>query len=51
MNRTVNQLRLPTEPLALQVHGTTIEIPWRSIAYVSSQPRVQPQSMSLEAAD
>ncbi|MFC4427902.1 hypothetical protein [Deinococcus navajonensis] len=51
LNRTVNQVRLPVEPLTLQVHGTTVDIPWRSIAYVSSLPQVQAESMALEAAD
>jgi len=48
LNRTVNQIRLPTEPLTLHVHGTTIDIPWRSISYVSSQPALQ---VALQAAD
>lgn len=51
LNRTVNQARLPTDPLTLHVHDTTIEIPWRSISYVSSQPRVQAEPQELEAAD
>ncbi|AHX26503.1 DUF2442 domain-containing protein [Deinococcus deserti] len=51
ISRTMNQNQLPTTPFTTQVNGLDIEIPWRSIAYLSSGPQVQLAQMQQEAAD
>ena len=49
LSRTINQSTLPTLPFVAAVNGTTVEIPWRSIAYLTSYPHIQ--HAALEAAD
>lgn len=51
ISRTMNQNQLPTTPFTTQVNGLEIEIPWRSIAYLTSGPQVQLAQMHQEAAD
>lgn len=51
ISRTVNQIQLPATPYTAQVDGMQIEIPWRSIVYLSSAPQLQAPQMHQEAAD
>ncbi|GGK36030.1 hypothetical protein GCM10008955_32470 [Deinococcus malanensis] len=50
LSRTINQATLPTLPFVAVVDGRTIEIPWRSIGYLSSCAQMQCQAIQ-EAAD
>ncbi|GGK43587.1 hypothetical protein GCM10008955_41680 [Deinococcus malanensis] len=49
-SRTLNQATLPSLPFVAVVNGMTVEIPWRSVGYVSSCPRMQ-STIVQEAAD
>ncbi|AHX26489.1 hypothetical protein DEDE109153_03930 [Deinococcus deserti] len=49
LSRTINQEKLPPLPFVAAINGMTVEIPWRSIAYLSSCPQVP--NVALEAAD
>lgn len=37
ITRTLNRAELPTEPFVTQIEGERVEIPWRSITYVTSK--------------
>ncbi len=37
ISRTLNQNPLPTKPFVMEVGGACLDIPWRTIAYLSSK--------------
>ncbi|BDP42954.1 hypothetical protein DAETH_29230 [Deinococcus aetherius] len=53
LSRTLNQAVLPATPFILNAGGAELEIPWRTIGYISSEPVVKPefQAQEQEAAD
>ncbi|GGK25719.1 hypothetical protein GCM10008955_19320 [Deinococcus malanensis] len=50
LSRTINQAHLPTLPFTASIGGVDVEIPWRSISYISSYPQVQVAAVLREAA-
>lgn len=50
LSRTINQAQFPTLPFTANVGGVNVEIPWRSISYISSCPQAQSAPMLREAA-
>ncbi|AHX26490.1 hypothetical protein DEDE109153_04080 [Deinococcus deserti] len=50
LSKTINQAQLPTLPFTANVDGVDVEIPWRSISYISSYPQVQSSPVLREAA-
>lgn len=50
LSRTINQTHLPILPFTANIGGVDVEIPWRSIAYISSCPLVQSAPLLREAA-
>ncbi|GGK36005.1 hypothetical protein GCM10008955_32450 [Deinococcus malanensis] len=50
VSRTLNREQMPTLPFVAVVGGMTVEIPWRSIAFLSSCPVMQPASLTLNSA-
>lgn len=53
LSRTLNQAVLPMTPFTLHSAGAELEIPWRTIGYISSEPvvRSELQAREQEAAD
>lgn len=53
LSRTLNQAVLPVTPFTVNVGGAELEIPWRTIGYISSEPLVRSglQAQAQEAAD
>ncbi|WP_216321602.1 hypothetical protein [Deinococcus aestuarii] len=51
LSRTLNQAVLPLTPFTLHAAGAEVEIPWRTIGYISSEPLVRSEVQAQEAAD
>lgn len=50
LSRTLNQANLPATPFEVKGEGGHFLIPWRSIAYISTQPQAEVASVPTQAA-
>lgn len=50
VSRTINLERLPTQPFRVVIAGVCVEIPWRSIAYITARPHAQTAELTLVPA-
>lgn len=51
LSRMLNQPSLPATPFTVKTSGAELEIPWRSIGYISTEPRVSSEPQASQAAD
>ncbi|WP_102125843.1 hypothetical protein [Deinococcus planocerae] len=51
LSRTLNQAVLPVTPFTLNANGAELEIPWRTIGYLSSEPLVRADLQAQEARE